>query len=592
MTARLLLGLCCWLLMGLAPAGAQSMESVLSPGVLSKAHAKWDESCRSCHTPFDRKAQDKLCADCHKDIARDLAERSGLHGRMKAGASCRGCHTEHRGREMQIAPLDTKAFDHQQTDFGLRGKHRETDCAKCHVSGKKYSAAAHDCLSCHRKDDVHKAALGAKCESCHDEKSWRETRFDHGTTRFALNGAHVPAKCESCHKTREYKDTPRDCNGCHRKDDKHKAQFGEKCESCHSEKRWRDIGFRHDVDTRYALRDKHRDVRCTSCHTGHLYRDKLPTDCISCHRKDDKHKTTLGTECGSCHTEKGWKEVQRFDHDRSAFPLLGKHVRAACKDCHQSLVYREAPSACVACHRKDDKHEKTLGERCADCHTESNWQAPRFDHARTRFALRGAHASAVVACKDCHKDARSYRDTRRDCISCHRKDDKHEQQLGERCDSCHDEQRWKVARFDHGRARFALGGAHAAVECKSCHQSLRYRDTPRDCFGCHRKDDKHKARLGPACDSCHNVRAWRLWRFDHDRQTEFALSGAHAKLLCESCHRDPAPAGRKAAPLGKDCLSCHQKDDVHERAFGPRCEQCHQTTRWNQVRHQAPGARQ
>ena len=87
--------------------------------------------------------------------------------------------------------------------------------------------------------------------------------------------------------------------------------------------------------------------KCTSCHTGNLYRDKLDTTCISCHRKDDKHKTTLGTECSSCHSERGWREVRRFDHDRTAFPLLGRHIRTDCKSCHQSLVYREAPSTCI-----------------------------------------------------------------------------------------------------------------------------------------------------------------------------------------------------------------------------------------------------
>ena len=382
---RCLLGLALLLLAPLATA-AGSMESALSPGVLSRAHAKWDDACRSCHTPFDRKDQDRLCADCHKDIGRDLADRTGLHGRMKPGQSCRGCHTEHKGRDMKIAPLDTKSFDHAQTDYLLRGRHREADCAKCHAPGRKYSAAPQDCQSCHRKDDVHKASLGPKCESCHDERSWRDTRFDHSTTRFPLLGAHDAARCEGCHKTREYKDTPRDC---------------------------------------------------------------------------------------------------------------------------------------IACHRKDDKHEA---------------------------------------------------------------------QLGERCESCHDEQRWKGARFDHAKARFALAGAHLAAKCESCHQSLRYRDAPRDCLGCHRKDDKHKARLGAACESCHNVRAWRLWRFDHDRQTDYPLQGAHAKLGCESCHRQPAGGTQKIAPLQRSCVACHAKDDAHDRSFGLRCEQCHQPTSWTQVRNNGLGA--
>lgn len=588
-TACWIRGLCALLLgmlLGLPSAQAQSMESVLSPGVLTKAHAKWDDSCRSCHTPFDRKAQERLCVDCHKDVGRDLAERTGLHGRLKV-QPCRSCHTEHKGREMNIAPLDKTQFDHAQTDYLLRGRHRDADCVKCHAPGRKYSAAAQDCQACHRKDDVHKGGLGSKCDNCHDEKGWKETRFDHSGTRFPLKGAHGPARCDSCHRTREYKDTPSACIACHRKDDRHKAQYGEKCESCHTEQRWRDITFRHEVDTRYPLREKHRELRCTSCHAGPLYKDRLSTACVDCHRKDDKHMASLGADCAQCHTEKGWRSVQRFDHDRTAFPLLGKHVQAGCKDCHQSLVYREVSSTCFGCHRKDDRHEATLGERCADCHTESNWQAPRFDHGKARFALRGAHAAPALECKSCHTDVRSYRRTPSECVACHRKDDKHEAQLGERCDSCHDEVRWKQSRFDHNKARFSLAGAHGSVGCRDCHQSLRFRDAPRDCLACHRKDDRHKASLGAACESCHNVRAWRLWRFDHDRQTDYLLGTAHAKLPCASCHREPAPPGRKAAPLARACVSCHLKDDVHERNFGPRCEQCHQPSRWSVL---SPGA--
>ena len=564
---------------------AQTVESVLSPGPLAKAHAKWEDSCKSCHVRFDRQAQDRLCADCHKDIGRDLAQHTGLHGRMKP-QPCRACHTDHRGREMRIADFDKRTFDHQQTDYALRGRHREADCAKCHVPQHKYSAAPQECSACHGKDDVHKGSLGRKCESCHDERGWRETRFDHGATRFALTGAHVKARCETCHKARDYKDVPQACVGCHRKEDKHKAQFGEKCESCHTTQRWTQVTFRHDVDTHYPLLARHRDLRCISCHTGALHRDKLDTACIACHRKDDKHKGTLGQECGRCHSERGWKESQRFDHDRTRFPLLGRHARAACKDCHSSPVYKETPGTCVGCHRKDDKHGATLGERCADCHTESDWKATRFNHARTRFPLREAHAAVSVACTSCHKDLRSFRDTPGACVDCHRRDDRHEGQLGADCAACHGEQRWLGVRFDHARARFTLAGAHVPVPCKSCHLGPRYRDAPRDCAGCHQKADVHKGSLGAACESCHNVRDWRLWRFDHDRQTEYPLAGAHAKVRCQNCHTASAPAGRKIAPLQRQCVACHAKDDAHDRSFGARCEQCHQATRWNRIVNQ------
>jgi len=27
-----------------------------------------------------------------------------------------------------------------------------------------------------------------------------------------------------------------------------------------------------------------------------------------------------------------------------------------------------------------------------------------------------------------------------------------------------------------------------------------------------------------------------MWEFDHGKETDFALSGAHGKLACEACH--------------------------------------------------------
>ena len=49
-----------------------------------------------------------------------------------------------------------------------------------------------------------------------------------------------------------------------------------------------------------------------------LYRDKLSTRCVACHRKDDQkkgHRRKFGDKCETCHTEKNWKD-SKFDHDR------------------------------------------------------------------------------------------------------------------------------------------------------------------------------------------------------------------------------------------------------------------------------------
>lgn len=572
-----------WLVSALAPAGAQGLESALSPGPLVQSHAKVDGDCSQCHVRFDRAAQDGRCIACHKDVGADLRAKTGFHGRQRP-QPCRTCHTDHRGRDMKIAEFDRKAFDHRQTDYLLRGKHASVDCTACHPAARKYREAPQDCLACHRKDDKHKGSLGSQCGDCHTEASWKEARVDHDKTRFALTGKHAEARCDACHKTNVFNEAPRECIGCHRKDDKHKARYGEKCDSCHGTKNWTGITFRHDTDTRYPLRGKHRETRCDSCHTGVLYRDKLATDCLACHRKDDKHNGTLGTECGGCHTERNWREASgRFDHDKSRFKLRGGHAKVECKACHDTPRYRETPSDCVACHRKDDKHETTLGTDCAACHTDADWKASRFDHARTRFSLRDGHASPPLECKACHRDLRSFRPTATDCAACHRKDDKHERQLGERCESCHGTKNWRVPDYDHAKARFALEGSHVKVACKSCHATPRFRDAPRDCYGCHRKDDKHQLRFGEKCESCHGVQDWKRWDYDHAQRARYPLDAGHVKVPCEDCHHSPAPRGRPAAALDRSCIACHRHDDVHDGAFGPRCEQCHGATRWRHL---------
>jgi len=569
---------------------AQSLESVLSPGPLIKSHVKVENECNSCHVRFSPKGQDALCQECHKEVRQDVLQHTGHHGRMKP-AACRSCHTDHRGRDAKVADFDRKTFDHKQTDFVLRDKHVEVECAKCHVAGKRWAEAPLDCNGCHKKDDVHKGGLGAKCVDCHNERRWKDVDFDHGKkTRFALKDKHAEIKCDDCHAKGVYKDTPRTCIGCHKKEDDdkgHKGRYGEKCETCHAAKAWKPSTFNHDVDTHYALKGKHRNVKCADCHTtGPLYRTKLKTECIECHRKDDKHKETLGKDCASCHSESNWKEPPRFDHAKTKFPLLGAHFKVACKDCHQDALYRKTPGQCIDCHKKDDKHETTLGDRCAECHIEKDWKTVtgKFDHQRTKFPLRNAHAASKVKCQDCHADLRKFRKTAMTCIACHKKDDKHDNSLGDRCEQCHSDVNWRVDRFDHAKSRFPLIGRHLVATCNACHRTHRFKEAPRECIGCHRADDTHKGTLGVNCASCHNERSWGLWDFDHDRKTKFALQDAHRKVRCLACHAQPAPAGKVIAKVGVDCYSCHRKEDVHEGRFGRRCEQCHQPDEWRRVR--------
>ncbi|QID17410.1 cytochrome C [Nitrogeniibacter mangrovi] len=572
---RVLFVLLC--LMGWAPlAASQSIESIIMPGELIAGHAKLEANCENCHVRFKKKEQDRLCRDCHKPIRADIAAKRGYHGRLKP-QPCRNCHTDHEGRNARIVHLDTKTFDHHLTDYALAGKHTTVKCTSCHLPGKKHRDAPGQCVDCHRKDDTHKGGLGPKCADCHDARDWKRTRFDHDTTDFKLRGGHTQPACTDCHANNRFKDTPTQCVACHRDDDPHKGRYGEKCASCHQDSDWKRLSFDHDRDTRYDLIGRHAQVKCDSCHTGSLYRDKLATRCVSCHRSDDPHKGALGEQCENCHAEWSWKRT-RFDHAKTDFPLLGKHLNTQCESCHKTARYKDAPTRCVACHADDDKHKKRFGDKCDSCHGADDWKTIRFDHDRdTQYPLRARHRQ--VTCESCHTGFLYEVKLEQTCVSCHKTDDVHKGQLGARCDQCHAEDDWKRTGFDHGRSRFPLLGRHQVARCADCHKAATYRDAPTACVSCHREDDVHKQTLGPKCESCHNARDWRLWDFDHDK-TDFRLDGAHRKVRCSGCHRQPVD---KAITLATSCVSCHAGDDVHEGAFGKRCERCHVSERFTDV---------
>jgi hypothetical protein len=499
---------------GLYPAAgavAGVIESMVMPGRLVQGHARYESQCGKCHQPFSKQGQSRLCLDCHRKVDEDVRGNRGFHGRSGVGRKkCTSCHDDHLGRDANIMEFSHETFDHVQTDYPLRGAHALAQCKGCHKAGKKFRDAPHECVSCHRMDDVHKGNLGRKCDDCHAEKAWKKNGFDHGKTDFPLHGRHAGVACDSCHEAQRYKGTPKRCNDCHRFNDVHAGRFGTGCAGCHNEKGWKKISFDHDRNTGYPLTGRHRVASCASCHTGSTFRQKLPGNCYSCHRDVDQHKGAYGKQCESCHVTGGWKKT-RFDHDhKTGFPLRGRHGKIACTACHRGEVAHEKlGTACSDCHRADDVHEGKQGKKCGRCHNEGGWaQKVRFDHGLTRFPLIGLHA--VVPCEECHLSA-VYTDTGRECIDCHRKDDTHHERLGDRCATCHNPNGWSLWVFDHkARTGFPLAGGHAGIVCESCHTRPVHRTftISSSCDSCHRKDDVHDGRFGRYCDRCHNTKAF------------------------------------------------------------------------------------
>lgn len=436
---RLGAGIFLWVCTHIVLAGP--FDAMINPGALISGHEKLEKECNLCHKPFRKDAQNRLCMDCHdhRNIANDVKWGKGLHGKNRR-KNCRQCHSEHKGRDAKIAQLDKRDFDHSLTEFPLRNKHRAKDikCKSCHKKGKKYRDVPTKCNSCHRKDDVHKGSLGKVCADCHSDKGWKKVRFDHSKTDYPLTGKHREVKCRDCHKNKDHKKTPKTCYACHRNDDEHRGKYGKKCKSCHTPKDWTISLFNHGRKTDYRLRGAHRKIKCKACHKGNLYKNKqkLKTDCYACHRNDDVHKGQEGKKCEQCHNERRWTQTT-FDHGLAKFPLLGKHTRVKCKECHDKQTYKDAPTSCYACHKKDDEHKLRFGRKCGSCHNAREWKYWSFNHNRqTNFKLDGAHRK--ISCESCHnRPMRKSGGISSLCASCHEKDDIHHGEFGMYCEHCH-----------------------------------------------------------------------------------------------------------------------------------------------------------
>src|SRR3569833_1865629 len=134
----LLFVLCAWLLT--PGAHAANIEKLIMPGPVSKAHAKIEGECSNCHDRANRARQTAQSLDCHKDTAADINTKTRYHGLMPQAATgqCRGCPTEHLGRDADINKLNQTGFTHELTNFPLGDAHVAVACTGCHRADTPY----------------------------------------------------------------------------------------------------------------------------------------------------------------------------------------------------------------------------------------------------------------------------------------------------------------------------------------------------------------------------------------------------------------------------------------------------------------------
>lgn len=552
------------LLFATGPLGAQ-----ISPGPLARAHqsVEGNTNCTKCHAG-GREGMAARCLACHKEIAWLVERGRGFHARPGVrGEACATCHPDHAGREFAMVTWragSEERFDHRETGWPLRQSHAETRCADCHAvryqvsparalapAGRpsKWAGLEPGCTGCH--EDVHRDALGADCARCHDAGQWEVTPgFDHDSTRYPLTGKHATTPCNDCH-----------------------------------------------------LAARLRPARNAAGQPVPVYKPVSFTSCATCHQ--DVHAGRLGPDCARCHTTTNFRTIDRehFDHERTNYPLRGRHAAVRCADCHGTFATaaqkKPAYRRCGDCHADQHGGTATLAGKpadCAACHALAGFAPGTFrlqDHAATRYPLEGKHAR--VGCASCHAKDRTpgaatrfgpsrvvMRPAFATCQGCHADD--HGGQLARRegagaCADCHTVTGWTPSRFDdarHARLGFPLEGEHATASCRSCHGAerkglapfpaspalgkarFRFALAETECAACH--VDPHAGRFaagGPrakaeGCAACHDSRRFRPSTAGIAAHAGygFPLEGAHGATPCVACHKElDGPGPRPASSL-------------------------------------------
>ena len=491
---------------------ASTLFAQISPGDLTTAHADLEgmSNCTKCHELGD-KVENSKCLDCHKEIKSLINAEKGYHSSSDVrNKNCFKCHSEHHGRNFRIINFDSKKFDHSKAGYKLEGAHAKAECKNCHqqkyisdseIKKRKgtYLGLNSDCLSCH--EDFHQQTLGKDCASCHNAVKFRPAKkFDHNKAKFKLTGLHIKV----------------DCVKCHQKEKRNGKDF-------------------------------------------QVFKGLAFSNCSSCHK--DVHKGKFGPDCQSCHQTAGFKIINgnTFNHSKTDFPLIGKHQNVDCSKCHKTDLKTKMPHKfCTDCHEDYHKGQFMVDSKvkeCTECHNEQGFKPSLFtidQHNKIQFRLTGGHVKAK--CEACHqKDATKpwvFKTLSQECVGCH--ENIHGTELKEKyfpdnkCEFCHQTDKWAVVNFDHKVTEFSLIGKHASQTCRKCHEKeiipgsnkILFASTGKNCEACHK--DVHfgqfKEKGISDCEKCHGFNEWKkAEKFNHS-STRFSLEGAHKNLDCIKCH--------------------------------------------------------
>ena len=507
----------------------------ISPGPLVSAHSHLEglTNCTHCHTLGAKVSNDK-CLACHLEVKARVDQKKGYHSSAEVqGKTCTSCHNDHHGTTFRIIRFNTEKFDHRLTGFGLTGVHAKKLCKDCHkaefitsktIKTKKYSylGLTQECGGCHT--DYHQKTLAATCSNCHGNDAFKPAvKFDHLKAKFQLTGKHQSVECIKCHKVT--------------------TKEGKKFQE------FTGISFQS----------------CSNCHT-------------------DPHHGQFGPKCNDCHSTESFhsiKGISNFDHSKTAYKLVDKHLNVACKSCHKNKVTDPVKhERCTDCHV--DYHNSQFAHDgsspdCSQCHSTKGFPGAAFSieqhNTTANFKLQGSHLA--TPCFACHKKQEkwNFRQIGIKCNDCHENihaatlDKKYISESG--CEKCHVVSAWNKISFNHSETTFPLFGVHVNQTCRACHfnkektghEHQQFSNLSKACSTCH--TDQHNLQFEvdgiTDCGRCHGFEAWKIDRFDHNK-TNFKLDVTHRNVPCLKCHKT-IKSGQNSFVLYKiketKCENCH-----------------------------------
>lgn len=510
---------------------AGTIRAQISPGDLTTSHSDLDgmSNCTKCHELGETHVKEK-CLDCHNEIKSLMDQNRGYHSDNSVKIfECNECHSEHNGREFDMLHFNESLFDHSAAKYELVGKHARINCKKCHTPEyiaddelKKrqgsYLGLETKCLSCH--SDYHKKQLSDECSNCHNTNVFKPAvGFNHGTTNYKLTGRHQEVNCIKCHQRK-------------------------------GENTLKFTGLNYES--------------CNSCHA-------------------DIHKSKFGSNCKSCHITASFRTLKTnnsFDHNKTIYPLVGRHLTVGCNNCHKGKNRtRPANEQCIDCHSDYHRREfitESGTKDCNECHSVYGFDRSSYgilEHNQAVFKLTGSHLA--VSCNECHfKDNHwTFRVDYGQCTNCHH--NVHGSTIKaanngmDLCEDCHSIDLWSSVLYNHSKDGFILEGSHLKTKCGNCHfvnnskelEQFHFNKLQSTCESCHY--DIHYGQFnleyGNRCSSCHDSNKWTPSAFDHSN-SKYILDGSHINVQCGKCHRKESIGDLTYTYYKLDkfkCLDCH-----------------------------------